>query len=72
MLLSSAKFQSKAEEAVGESLNKPPIPSTITKRLGGTTSSENIQLESVQDTAAGIMLYTSGTTNRPVCESHLT
>lgn len=67
MLLSSAKFQSKAEEVMKGLTNKPPIPSTIPKRAGGTSSSENIELESIQDVAAGIMLYTSGTTNRPVC-----
>ena len=66
MLLSSAKFQSKAEEVINGLKTKPPISCSVSKRLGGA-SSENVALESIRDVEAGIMLYTSGTTNRPVC-----
>lgn len=66
MLLSSTKFRSKAEEVMNGLKDKPPIPSSIPKRAGGTSSSENIEFKNVQDVEAGIMLYTSGTTNRPV------
>ena len=66
MLLSSAKFRSKAEEVMNGLKVKPPIASSIPKRAGGTSSSENIEFKNVQDVEAGIMLYTSGTTNRPV------
>lgn len=66
MLLASAKFQSKAEEVMEGLLENPPIPSLILKRPGGTILSDNVLLESIEDVAAGIMLYTSGTTNRPV------
>ncbi len=66
MLLSSVRFQSKAEEVLSGMGNKPPIASTIPKRPHGPTSFERIQLETITDVAAGMMLYTSGTTNRPV------
>lgn len=66
MLLSSAKFRSKAEEVMHRLKDKPPISSSIPKRAGGTSSSENIEFEKIQDFKGGIMLYTSGTTNRPV------
>lgn len=69
MLLSSAKFQSKAEEVLKEGLEKTPISSTVEKRLEGSQSSEYVQLESSPDNQSGMMLYTSGTTSRPVSHS---
>ncbi|KAL8921667.1 MAG: hypothetical protein Q9208_005596 [Pyrenodesmia sp. 3 TL-2023] len=65
MLLSSAKFQSKADEVLKEELERKPISSMVEKRLEGSRSSEVVQLEAQKDTQSGMMLYTSGTTSRP-------
>lgn len=66
MLLSSAKFQSKADEVLKEGLEKKPIASKVEKKLEGSHSSESVHLESITDDKSGLMLYTSGTTSRPV------
>ena len=65
MLLSSSKFQSKAEEVVKEGLENKPILGNVGKRLGAGDQS-HVKLENVQQVQGGLMLYTSGTTSRPV------
>ena len=67
MLLSSAKFQSKAEEVVREGLDKPVKLEIVQKHLTGSESIEHVQLDGPKADAGGMMLYTSGTTSRPVC-----
>ena len=67
MLVSSTKFQSKAEEVVREGLDKPLKLEIVQKHLASSESTEQVQLNNPQDDAAGLMLYTSGTTSRPVC-----
>jgi len=66
MLLSSAKFQQKAEELLKEGLEKSPIFSMVKKKLEGSRSKEEVKLEGGQESKGGMMLYTSGTTSRPV------
>ncbi|KAL8936203.1 MAG: hypothetical protein Q9216_005056 [Gyalolechia sp. 2 TL-2023] len=65
MLLSSARFQSKADDVVKEGLENRPISSTVEKKLEGSQSSEQVHLEDSPDNQCGMMLYTSGTTSRP-------
>ncbi|KAI4197772.1 MAG: hypothetical protein LQ346_002932 [Caloplaca aetnensis] len=65
MLLSSAKFQSKADEVLKEGLDQKPISSKVEKKLEGSQSRESVQLEAQRNTQSGMMLYTSGTTSRP-------
>ncbi|KAL8906721.1 MAG: hypothetical protein Q9207_001847 [Kuettlingeria erythrocarpa] len=65
MLLSSAKFQSKADEVVKEGLERKPISSKVEKKLEGSQSWESVQLEAQNNAQSGMMLYTSGTTSRP-------
>ncbi|KAL8764438.1 MAG: hypothetical protein Q9194_007092 [Teloschistes cf. exilis] len=65
MLLSSAKFQSKADEVLKEGLEKTPIAGTVEKALEGSRSGDSIRLEPIPDDRSGLMLYTSGTTSRP-------
>ncbi|KAL8948792.1 MAG: hypothetical protein Q9222_005054 [Ikaeria aurantiellina] len=65
VLLSSTKFQSKADEVLREGLEKTPIASTIEKKLEGSQSEEGIQLQENSNDHSGMMLYTSGTTSRP-------
>ena len=67
MLLSSEKFKEKAQEVLKEGLEKKPMLGMVEKRQGGEGgSSDHVQLEGTQENQAGMMLYTSGTTSRPV------
>ena len=65
-LLASEKFRDKAEEVLKEGLENVPALYPVEKRLKGTGEDE-ITLVSLPATKGGMMLYTSGTTSRPVC-----
>jgi acyl-CoA synthetase (AMP-forming)/AMP-acid ligase II len=64
LLLSSKKFERKALEVMKENLQKIPKHIRLAKKMGGAAS-ERVTLEGPTDGGAGMMLYTSGTTNRP-------
>ena len=69
-LLSSRKFQDKAEETLKEGLDhipKKPLLSIVEKRRHGSGHDE-VQLVHLPMKKGGMMLYTSGTTSRPVCD----
>ena len=66
-LLSSRKFQDKAEETLKEGLAKKPLLSIVEKRRHGSGHDE-VQLVHLPMKKGGMMLYTSGTTSRPVCD----
>lgn len=66
VLLSSAKFKPKAEEVLKEGLKRQVKHGEVEKRTAGAEFSELVQLENIQEEVGGIMLYTSGTTSRPV------
>ena len=65
MLLSSEKFKLKAQNVVKEGLSSKPLIA-VEKIKEGKKSSENIKLETSKEEDGGMMLYTSGTTSRPV------
>lgn len=65
MLLSSKKFGDKAEEVLKKGLEGRPKHVKLEKKLGGA-SNVKVTLEGPEDGEGGMMLYTSGTTNRPV------
>jgi acyl-coenzyme A synthetase/AMP-(fatty) acid ligase len=65
MLLSSAKFQDKAEEIVKDGTENKPLV-MVEKIKDGNQSAEKVELQDVAMTNGGLMLYTSGTTSRPV------
>lgn len=67
LLLSSKRFSSKAEETLGLPLVSPPKHVELTKFEGGSDSAVTVFVGDGNDDpgAAGMMLYTSGTTNRP-------
>lgn len=67
MLLATEKFQGKAEEVVREGLKSKPIQAPILKTVEGTDIG-TVKLEDVGEgkSEGGMMLYTSGTTSRPV------
>lgn len=64
MLLSSEKFQNKAQAVVKEDLVTQPLIA-VEKIKEGKKSSEHITLEPPVSEDGGMMLYTSGTTSRP-------
>lgn len=67
-LLSSGKFKEKAEEVLKEGLEhlpRKPVLNVVEKRLSGSGDDE-VQLVPLPMTKGGMMLYTSGTTSRPV------
>ena len=65
MLLSSAKFAPKAQEVLKTELDAEPAYLQLSKFQGGSAR-EKVTLEKTDPGSAGMMLYTSGTTNRPV------
>lgn len=65
MLLSSAKFALQAKKVLATQLNERPDYLQLSKFQGGG-SHETVTLEGTDPGEAGMMLYTSGTTNRPV------
>lgn len=71
MLLSSAKFFKKAQDVEALGLVAKPRLVELQKKLGGGKA-DNVSLESAPDGKGGLMLYTSGTTNRPVSDPKLT
>ena len=69
LLLSSEKFKSKAEEIVKEGLEKSTDLNVLAKRTSGASLKDEVVLEKTDEPQGGLMLYTSGTTNRPVGHS---
>lgn len=69
MLLSTPKFESKAKEVMNLDLENNPSHVKLEKILGSessNSSSEKVELTDAKDSSGGMMLYTSGTTARPV------
>ncbi|CAI4218680.1 unnamed protein product [Parascedosporium putredinis] len=64
LLVSSAKFASKASEVLATELSVKPAFLQLEKHQGGSAH-EQVSLENEDAGNAAMMLYTSGTTNRP-------
>ncbi|KAF2260440.1 acetyl-CoA synthetase-like protein [Lojkania enalia] len=64
MLLSSEKFQDKADEVLKEGMETSPINYKQEKIMLGNTDDHVTLVDSASE-QGGMMLYTSGTTNRP-------
>ncbi|PSN69905.1 acetyl-CoA synthetase-like protein [Corynespora cassiicola Philippines] len=64
MLLSSEKFQDKADEVLKEGMETAPINYKQEKIMMGKTD-DYVTLEEPESDQGGMMLYTSGTTSRP-------
>jgi malonyl-CoA/methylmalonyl-CoA synthetase len=64
MLLSSEKFQSQADDVLKEGMETKPINYKQEKIMMGKTD-DYVTLEEPASDKGGMMLYTSGTTNRP-------
>ncbi|KAI9376473.1 hypothetical protein BJX61DRAFT_538849 [Aspergillus egyptiacus] len=67
MLVSTERFQDKAQGIVEEGLDREPILDVWGKIKTGASSVGSVELESIDGIggSGGMMLYTSGTTNRP-------
>ncbi|KAI6356952.1 hypothetical protein MCOR25_007795 [Pyricularia grisea] len=66
LLLSSSKFSQKAQDVLATGLASKPTVLELSKFQGdSSTPSEPITLDESGPGGAGMMLYTSGTTNRP-------
>lgn len=65
ILVASPKFASKAKEVLATELKQKPMYFELPKHMGGG-SKEQVSLADDDSTGAGLMLYTSGTTNKPV------
>ena len=68
LLMSSQKFKPKAQEVLSDGLDAPTVLNVLHKRLGDASSESKVVLEDVNDPRGGMMLYTSGTTNRPASQ----
>ncbi|KAM0400016.1 hypothetical protein ACHAQC_003301 [Fusarium culmorum] len=64
LLVSSPKFASKAKEVLATELNTKPAHLELQKHQGGGNH-EKVELGDADPGEAGMMLYTSGTTNKP-------
>lgn len=64
-LLSTGMFQQQAQEVLKEGISHLPTLNVIDKTLSGSGQDE-VQLVQLPTTKGGMMLYTSGTTSRPV------
>ncbi|PKS12782.1 hypothetical protein jhhlp_000993 [Lomentospora prolificans] len=64
VLVSSAKFANKASEVLATELDQKPAHLRLQKHQGGSAH-EQVTLENEDPGNAAMMLYTSGTTNRP-------
>lgn len=65
LLVSSTKFAPKAKEVLATNLTPKLAHLELAKHMGGG-SHEEVVLGDSDPGEAGMMLYTSGTTNRPV------
>ncbi|CAH0048335.1 unnamed protein product [Clonostachys solani] len=65
VLVSSTKFGAKAKQVLGSDLTANPSHLELSKHLGGQGKKEDISWDDAGPGNAGMMLYTSGTTNRP-------
>ena len=66
-MLASAKFSQKAQDVAKLGLAANPKIVDLEKKLGGRQRS-GVSLNDATAKNGGLMLYTSGTTNRPVCD----
>jgi len=66
ILLATEKYAEKADQILVSGLDREPIFDVRSKLRTGANESIQVQLEQPSDSISGMMLYTSGTTNRPV------
>ncbi|OAA81029.1 2-succinylbenzoate-CoA ligase [Akanthomyces lecanii RCEF 1005] len=65
VLVASPKFAAKAREVLATDLQRKPVYFELPKHTGRAANKETVSLADEDLSGAGLMLYTSGTTNRP-------
>lgn len=65
LVLASEKLETKAQDVLKGDIENAPIYTQIHKILDAKNP-DKVELEDMPDDVGGMMLYTSGTTNRPV------
>lgn len=65
LLVSSSKFCQKAKEVLSEGLQCKPVHVELQKHQGDANRKSEVSWDEAGPGSAGLMLYTSGTTNRP-------
>ena len=70
VLLSTKKFENRAREVFTDDFTVKPILNVFGKIQVGASSAEPVALDKASEGGGGLMLYTSGTTNRPVRPAH--
>ncbi|KAJ9215920.1 hypothetical protein DTO166G4_2464 [Paecilomyces variotii] len=67
MLVATEKYKNKAEDVLKTGLEREPIFDLRQKTMTGASSTESVEFQNLHDAElkGGMMLYTSGTTNRP-------
>jgi acyl-coenzyme A synthetase/AMP-(fatty) acid ligase len=71
ILLATEKYAGKAQEVVQAALGKTHILDIIEKIKVGANRPGQLAFRDMEGAQAGLMLYTSGTTNRPVRDCQL-
>lgn len=66
VFLTSDKHHDKAQEVIAEELESKPVFVKTDKILEGNKSVETVSIDDADINKGGMMLYTSGTTSRPV------
>lgn len=71
VFLTSEKHNDKAQEVLQEGIENKPVFARMDKLMEGSKSVETVNLDAEANDDGGMMLYTSGTTSRPVRNGHL-
>ena len=66
ILLSTPRFRDKAEEVLQTGLQQKPLLNISETVERGSTAKDNVEVNGPSSGKGGFMLYTSGTTSRPV------
>jgi len=67
MLTATERYGDMARKILEEGLDREPVLDVRRKIMAGATGVGAVELEGLDKENGGMMLYTSGTTNRPVC-----
>lgn len=67
VLLATERYREQAKQVLKGELINPPVLEFIPKLEKGATPPSSVGFRNIENPQGGMMLYTSGTTNRPVC-----
>ena len=65
-LITTEKYSTKAQDLLKAGLDREPVLDIREKIRAGACLSDEVTFEDLTESRGGMMLYTSGTTNRPV------